>query len=411
MNISFINATEPRKWKNISAFLRASVATTLVLLIQSCSSAPEVDLPEEIASLENVAVFSGDIEPLHEIELIPETVYGDTDDVLLSDWLMVHVDPRGRVFIGDNRQTAIHLFNPDGSYSRRIGGEGDGPGEYRAIGVMQSDENYFYHYDMRNRRITRYDTDTFDVISDLTVSVPSDEESAFPQSFSSFSLTSDRNRMLAHLSMGFRAGRADADPSERRIRGMMMHAETGEFTGEEVYNFPASEALVHHSDGSMSVMSVPYKRSSVVQIHGDGIIHGWNEHFLFKYYDLNGEYQRAVYYDYENPPLNRNEILEDYRDRTEPWKSMVENDNMPATWPSWTTFMPDDEGRLWVQRRTADTDVTQYHVLDSNGELLTVFPWNPDNRIQKIRDGYLWSLEQNEDGLREVVRYGFSLES
>jgi hypothetical protein len=262
---------------------------------------------------------------------------------------------------------------------------------------------------MRNRRITRYDTDTFDAISDLTVSVPSDEESAFPQSFSYFSLTPDPDRMLGHLNMGFRAGRGDADPSERRIRGLMITAETGEFTGEEVYNFPASEALVQYTDERMSVMSVPYKRSSVVQVHYDVMIHGWNERFLFKYYDLDGEYQRAVYYDYENPPLNRNEILEDYRDRTEPWKSMVENDDMPETWPSWTTFMPDDEGRLWVQRRTDNPDATQYHVLSNTGELLAVFPWNPDHRIQEIRDGYLWSLEQNEDGLREVVKYGFDL--
>lgn len=385
------------------------MAIFILIAFQSCSSSPEVEVPGQIASLENVAVFSGDTEPLHEIELIPETVYGDTEDVLLSDWLMVHVDPRGRVFIGDNRQTAIHLYNPDGSYNRRIGGEGDGPGEYRAVGVMQSDENYFYHYDMRNRRITRYDADTFDVISDFAVSVPSDEESAFPQSFSSFSLTSDRDRVLAHLSMGFRAGRADADPTERRIRGMMINAETGEFTGEEVYNFPASEALVQYSDERMSVMSVPYKRSSVVQVHDDGLIHGWNEHFLFKYYDLNGEYQRAVYYDFENPPLNRNEILEDYRDRTEPWKSMVENDDMPESWPSWTTFMPDDQGRLWVQRRTDDPDATQYHVLSNTGELLAVIPWNPDHRIQEIRDGTLWVLEVNEDGLREVVKYGFDL--
>lgn len=409
MHNSTIDATETQKTTVIHLILRASVAITFLIVFQACSSSPEVELPEEVASIENIAVFPADTEPLYEIELVPETVYGDTDDVLLSDWLMVHVDPRGRVFIGDNRQTAIHLYNPDGTYNRRIGSEGDGPGEYRVVGVMQSDENYFYHYDMRNRRVTRYDADTFDVISDFTVSVPSDENSAFPQSFSSFSLTPEENRMLAHLSMGFMAGRADADPAERRIRGRMMNAETGEFTGEEVYNFPASEALVHHSDGSMSVMSVPYKRSSVVQVHDDGMIHGWNEYFLFKYYDLNGEYQRAVYYDYKNPPLNRNEILEDYRDRTEPWKSMVENDNMPATWPSWTTFMPDDQGRLWVQRRTADPDVTQYHVLDSNGELLTVFPWNPDNRIQQIRDGYLWSLEQNEDELRKVVKYGFDL--
>ena len=382
-----------------------------LFLIKGCTSEPDIQLPAEIASLENLTVFGAETEPTGEITLTRETVFGDTEDVLLSDWLMVHIDPRDRVIIGDGRETAIHLYNPDGSYKRQIGREGEGPGEYRSIGTMQADENYFYHYDNRNRRLTRYDAETFEVVSDFTVSVPSDDDSAFPEYFSSFSLIPDENQMLAHLGMGFRSGRANSNQSERRIRGRMMHSETGEFTGDDVYSFPESEALVHYgNDGSLAVTSVPYKRSSVVQVHDGEIIYGWNEHFLSKYYDLNGEYQRAVYYDYENPPLNRNEVLKMYEDRTEPWKSMIENDNMPETWPSWSTFIPDDEGRLWVQRRTDDPSVTKYHILAPTGETMAVFPWNPNDRIQKIQNGYLYSQEENEDGLREVVKYMFELD-
>ena len=33
------------------------VALTLLILIQACSSAPEIEVPEDIAAMENVAVF------------------------------------------------------------------------------------------------------------------------------------------------------------------------------------------------------------------------------------------------------------------------------------------------------------------------------------------------------------------
>jgi len=84
---------------------------------------------------------------------------------------------------------------------------------------------------------------------------------------------------------------------------------------------------------------------------------------------------------------------------------MVRNDDMPETWPSWSGFLMDDENRLWVERRTTDPDLTEFHLLDESGELLAVLPWDAANRVQHIQNGYLYSLEENEDGLREVVKY------
>jgi hypothetical protein len=386
------------------------VAIIFLISISSCTSGPEVDIPEEIAALENLAVFPADAEPAHELSLTPVRVFGDTDEVLLSDWLTTHVDPRGRVFIGDNRETVIYLFNADGTYNRRIGGEGDGPGEYRSIGVMRSDDDFFYHYDSRNRRITRYNGDTFEVDGDFTVSVPTVEDAPFPRSFRTFHLTDMENRMLAVTGMGIRQDRPDADQTERRVDGFLMNSETGEFTGEKIFSFRAEEALVHYGDdGSMAVMSVPYKRSPVVRFQNGEIIHGWNDQFLFTFYDLDGEYQRAVYYPYENPPLDRNRVLSMYEDRTEPWRGMVRNDRMPETWPSFSTFIPDDEGRLWVLRRTEDPDEMEIHLLDTTGELLAVYPWPGSRRIHQISNGYLYSLEENEDGLSELVQYRVEL--
>jgi hypothetical protein len=410
MKNPIIIATEARNNTEISVAFRASVAIIFLTVITACTSGTEVDIPDEIAALENLSVFPADTQPAHELSLTPVNVFGDTDEVLLSDWLSVHVDPRGRVYIGDNRETAIHLFNADGSYNRRIGGEGDGPGEYRSVGVMRSDDNFFYHYDNRNRRITRYNADTFEVDGDFTVSVPSDEDAAFPRSFRTFHLTDMENRMLAITGMGIRQDRPGADQSERRVDGFLMNSETGEFIGDKVFSFRAEEALIHYGDdGSMAVMSVPYKRSPVVGYQGSEIIHGWNDQFLFKYYDLSGEYQRAVYYPYENPPLDRNRVLSMYEDRTEPWRGMVRNDRMPETWPSFSTFMPDDEGRLWVLRRTEDPDQMEIHLLDTTGELLAVYPWPGNHRIQQMSNGYLYSLEENEDGLSELVQYKVEL--
>ncbi len=158
------------------------------------------------------------------------------------------------------------------------------------------------------------------------------------------------------------------------------------------------------------VMTVPYKRSSELSVQNNRLVHGWNENFLFSVYDMNGEYERAIYYPYQNMTLERSEVLKMYEDRDEQWFSMVQNDDMPDVWPSWSGFTVDDTGRIWVERLVDDPEETVLHVLSESGELLATTPWNTGKEIQEIKDGYLYSMEESEMGLRQLVKYGISLE-
>jgi len=395
--------------KNLKIYSHRKLITTLFTLLIiglcGCSGSPDVEIPAEIASLENLSVFSSETEPAGEIQLHREASFGDTGEVFLSSWLMTHVDHLGRVFIADNSETVLHLYNPDGTYSRQIGREGDGPGEYRSIGTIQTDENYLHLYDRNVNRITRYDIDTFEVVDDVNLEYDQDADGGFFRSVRGIDLL-DEEHYLVHFGTGFRAGNPDIDQSERKMTGERMHWESGEFDGHQIYSFRDSEALVEfRSDGSMSVMSVPYKRSSVVRKNSDGIIHGWTEHFLFQFYDQYGNYSHAVYYDHQNASLKRNEVLSLYDDRDDPWRSMVRNDQMPESWPSWSSFYVDDESRLWVQRITDDRDFPDLSILSETGELLAVLPWESGKRIQSVKNGHLYTLEENEDGLMEVVKY------
>lgn len=376
----------------------------LCFIVSACSGSPEIEIPEEIASLENVSLFDSNTEPSGELTLTRETSFGDTDDVFLGAWLMTHVDDRGRVYIADNSETVLRLYNPDGTYNRQIGREGDGPGEYRSIGTIQTDENYLHLYDRNVNRITRYDIGTFDMAGDVSVTYERDDDTGFFRHIQSFSLYDDETYLM-QFGMGFSQGNPDIDLADRVIEGELMDRNSGEFIGEKIYSFPASEALVSFSGGGLSVMGVPYKRSSFVQTNSNGIIHGWTEHFLFQFYDQDGNYSHAVYYDYKNHPLDRNEILDMYSDRGEPWRSMVRNDQMPESWPSWSNFHVDDEDQIWVQRITDDRDLNELNILSETGELLAVLPWESGKRIQTINNGYLYSLEENDDGLMEVVKY------
>lgn len=381
-------------------------AFSLVLMIAGCSSEPEIDIPEDIASLENLTVYPADTEPVFNMSLSPEATFGDTDDLFLGGWLAAKVDNNGRVFIADMQETQLHMYNPDGSYNRQIGREGEGPGEYRQIGTMRTDDQFLHLMDRGLNRITRYDLETFEVAGEtsLTIEQTEGENFRYPQDY----YLTGSEKYLILVGSGFSAG--VTDDSGRSIGGLKLGWKGDSLSTESLFSFDPSEALVHREGGSIMVMSVPYKRSSVISFQNNQLIHGWSEHFLFSVYDENGEYQRAIYYPYQNMPLDKDEILEMYEDRDEQWFSMVQNDDMPDMWPSWNTFTTDDEGRIWVERLVDDSDNTVLHVLSNSGELLGTASWQRNRTIQDIKNGYLYSSEENEMGLREIVKYAVSME-
>ena len=383
-----------------------SIVILLVLFIMGCSSEPEIEIPEEVAALENVSVFSADSEPSMELLLTHETSFGDTDELFLGGSIRSVTDHEGRVILADLQQTQLHLYNADGSYNRPIGREGEGPGEYRFLGDMVVDDQYLHLMDRQLNRITRYDLVTFEVVGETSITIEQEEENNFryPQNFH----VAGPEEYLMILGRGFSTG-AEFE-GRRTIDGVMMNWSEDSLSTNDLFSFDASERLVKREGGSVMVMTVDYNRSSVIDVENRQIIHGWNEDFLFKVHDQNGNYQRAIYYPYENLPLDRDEVLEEYSKYDEQWFSMVRDDEMPDVWPSWKTFSVDDEGRIWVERYVDDHEQTVLYLLSESGELLGTASWNSDKAIQDIKDGYLYSREENDMGLLEIVKYSVELE-
>ncbi|MCG2588242.1 6-bladed beta-propeller [Rhodohalobacter sulfatireducens] len=382
----------------------------LLFLSTACSKSEEIEIPEKISEYENVSVFPADSEPQYTITLDRQTVYGDTEDILLGSRLSVTVDNRNRVYIADNQEIVLHLYNPDGTYNRQIGQEGEGPGEYRRIGNMQAGSSYFHLMDRNLTKITRYNLDTFEVEGDISLTVDRGETDGYFQYPQGFYLLSDSTYLL-QIGTGFTAGDAEED-TDRTIEGRILNVKTEKTGDSAIVSFPSAEALIHREENSMMVMSVPYNRKSVISVQDGEIIYGWSQDFLLKVYDQNGRYQRAIYYPYENVSLDRNQVLELYSDHEEQWQDMVRRDDMPESWPVFESFTVDDEGRIWVEKLTENRDESEFVVLENSGELLATFNWPSNKEVMEIKNGFLYTLETNEEtGLREVVKYGITFEN
>lgn len=68
------------------------------------------------------------------MRLVPELAIGELEappEVLFGRITGLDVDPEGRILVVDQQAREVRLFSADGDHVMTIGGEGDGPGEFR----------------------------------------------------------------------------------------------------------------------------------------------------------------------------------------------------------------------------------------------------------------------------------------
>lgn len=138
----------------------------LLLLLMSCLGGNKesefrkhnvgIEVPEEFQNGENFLIFSPNTKPPKETKLAREQEFGDIGDLMINFPGSIQIDDADKVYIADIIQghTAVHVFNPDGSHLTTIGGNGEGPGEFRSIGGVIIQQNELVVYDGALQRIS-----------------------------------------------------------------------------------------------------------------------------------------------------------------------------------------------------------------------------------------------------------------
>lgn len=130
-------------------------------IITSCSSSQDIEIPEDIVAMENVAIFSSNDAPSHTIEFERVASYGDTDDMFIGQLRGAGVGADGRVYLADASDMLIHIYEPDGTHIQSIGGQGEGPGEFTGMDRPIIYNDQLYIVDFMQRRISAFTMDDY----------------------------------------------------------------------------------------------------------------------------------------------------------------------------------------------------------------------------------------------------------
>ncbi|MGK7370961.1 MAG: 6-bladed beta-propeller [Candidatus Halalkalibacterium sp. M3_1C_030] len=378
----------------------------ILLCIAGCKGTEEPNnVPDHVLMMENITVYSeDDITTADSLFIEKDMVFSDTDDVLIGGIPGVLVDINGRVFILDGDQEKIHAFEADGSYLASIGGEGEGPGEFRMISrESQIDSNNLYIYDINLLRISVFSSETLtlqriiEMNRDQWIGIEKNTNSYMDHYF-----VGRDKKLIIGISDGQRIDNADEKRFSRYYRADME----GNIISEMILELQIEKHLARDTSWGFTF---PFFRTSMLTVSNTGHFYtAWTDEILVKIYSTDGEYLRSFYIPFKNASLNRKDVINRYdQGYPNPYLNFARNMQLPETWPAINSMQFDDQNRLWISTIIDDQEVYQWWVLEDSGELVGRFIWPRNKRIETIKNNHIYTLEIDGSGAQKVIRYRY----
>lgn len=383
-----------------------AIPILMLFILLGCSAEENDTIPAEVRKLKNLTILPSDIQPTHEIIIRKEQMFGgiENNQVALGHIGDVAVDESGRVFISDTQKKTIHVFNSDGQYIKQMGGEGMGPGEYGHIFDMKIQGDKLFAFDPTFFRINFYSPDslTFDHAEGLFFQDWSDIKAIKGANPTKFYYWGNNNLLIGFdqilgeniyyyiVNNRSHSTKIIADPI------LLQRNDEGTHLDIELPN------------GLIGARKVPFGRKSLIAVSEDRhIFSAWTDQFLIKEFDSKGNYLRAWYCPYTNPPLTQTVIDSIVNPLDEASVERALNGyKAPATWPALYDLRISGQNRLWVSTIVENTFVTEWWILEQDGTLIGRFAWPKQKSIEAIKNGFIYTKESDRvSGLQTVVRY------
>lgn len=388
---------------------------SVISLISSCAETNKKeisnpDVPPEYKKLKNLTVFQPSTQSYDTVLFEREQEFKSNEEVFFEGYTGdAVVDDRGRLFIEVSKpgQVAIIVFGAGGRFITKLGRYGRGPGEFMVISKMQILDNHLYIYDGNPRRISVYSLSNLSLVKNYVLkrdNITDDQTLAQLSPTGNFFIRDDKTLLKSFDKNVYSNQNKQTHYYIVSKKGQILPNEVLTLQRFHIYTFDRI------SKGIPLPFSMPFNRSSLIATSArDSIFTAWAEDFLVKVYGPEGNYQRSFYYPHKNSPLSLSDI-----NVSEKRMSLLEESEVPATWPVLHTMFIDDQNRLWILTISDSKENYSGWILNTKGELLARFIW-PGLRSSRFveskplmiaKNGYLYTRERDiREGIDQIVKH------
>lgn len=322
----------------------------------------------------------------------------------------IHVDATGRIYIVETQAREVRVFAPDGTMLRVLGGEGEGPGEFRSVsGVFPDGSGATWVTDPGNARYTRFDS-----LGTLLETRPRESRAMGGGPFLG-GLTADG--VLYDTDLNVPDESADLPPlmlaagmGGTRLILRAMFAVDGRAVSDTI-ELPATtvEPVTFRTQGM--IMGSPFNVRLHMLFDPSGSI-WWGESAEYRVFrrTLEGDTLMVIERAYTPVPVTADEIDEwlasDGAKRFRERGGELDPSQLQDVKPVFDGIFLDDAGFLWVRRITAEPDL-RFDVFDPEGRYLGAVT-GPSEMVRQapvIMGDRLYAVVRGEYDVPYVVRY------
>jgi hypothetical protein len=358
--------------------MRKAVFAAFALTLACQSEAAETHLP-----------------PLAVLE--PDLRIGSPDarDYFLTVVSELEVNEAGTIYVMQGRQQTIKVFDSNGVFVRRIGRMGAGPGEFQSPYHMGWVGDTLWVYDGPLTRLSLFDQ-TGSVVG--SVRYGQHGEAALLKdgtvAFRPFSLRGISATALLRLFLGT----GDADTIARI--GMLPNEGWNPFRDDPIWKAgPGGSYVVVVDRSTSNAVGDPAFHLTKIAYTGDTL---WHKQYRYTPVPLTDDIISA----FVEPPLSQqNERLQARGFAAVSVSDFVAGLYIPDVLVPVTRLVLGFDDTIWLRREDSRAAMTQWDVLDFNGDRAFSVAVPTETRILRATHDMVWARENDELDVPYVVRY------
>ena len=334
---------------------------------------------------------------LEEILRLGDESAGDT--ILFGPISQIMVNGRGDILVSEGqRSPLVHAFEADGTYLSQVGGQGQGPGEYRFLssGVIGAADSV-YLLEFVTNRILVYDPDDFSYVHSIEI-----KDDGQGQLNILIGTIENGWIMAKHLRpfLESDAMTINDDPHYELIQIDRDGSHGTDLLG----TVDESEAVYDIQEGGrFGYADVPFGRSPSWAVGPDDMFYyGWSDAIEIIIVSADGSTRDTIRYTHDPVPVTSAEITE-VMPEIPYYRELVETREPHETKPAFQTFVVDEMSRVWVKLSSPENAVeAEWLVLSRESHAVgrTTLPVAVD--LEVIRGGYAYGVHQG-DGIDPMV--------
>ena len=308
-------------------------------------------------------------------------------DQAFSEVTAFVVDEKGSIYAVDMKENNIKVFDDQGHYVRTFGEKGQGPGELNMpVNIQITVDKELMVEDIMNRRLAYFDLDG-QFIRNLSV--------ADKTQISQFMFDSIGNSIAREM--------------EVHEGKLLWFVRKYDKDLKPLFEIDQYE-FVNPLEGKINPFD--FVTFAIFDLQ-DNLLYGANREYAIKVYTPEGKHIRTIKKDFDPEKLtaeDKQRMLDAIPDIG--GINLKDRIDFPKYFPPLESFTVDEEGRLIVRSyrkgKGMGKDVNYLDVYDTEGRFIATHPSKASPRIWK--NGKMYSMEENDDGIRIIKRYSVSWE-